>query len=149
MAKRRGARRSRTATVPKAAAEFLRWERVCRVATVGADATPHVVPVCHVFANGRLYFGSGTDARKVLNLRANARLAVTVDAYTDDWTALRGVLLQGTARLIPRGREFQQVRARLYEKYPQYPGQSALSPSDSIIVELTPTHAFTWGFEGK
>ena len=35
--------------------------------------------------------------------------------------------------------------ARLYAKYPQYAKEAALSPSDSHLVEVTPTHVFTMG----
>ena len=65
--------------LPKAAAKLIRWERVCRIATVGGTGMPHLVPVCHVLDGGKIYFGSGTDGRKVLNLRANPELALTVD----------------------------------------------------------------------
>lgn len=79
------------------------------------------------------------------NLRANPRLTLVVDVYSDAWSGLRGVMVQGTARLIGRGPEFSRMRDRLYVKYPQYRTEAALSPSDSVIVELTPTHVFTWG----
>lgn len=125
----------------------MQFERVCRVATAGRGGMPHVVPVCHVFAGGKLYFGSGDDARKVLNVRDNAQLAVTIDVYTDAWAQLRGVMLQGRARVIERGPAFHRIRKRLYDKYPQYAREAALAPSDSVIVELTPTHVFSWGLD--
>jgi nitroimidazol reductase NimA-like FMN-containing flavoprotein (pyridoxamine 5'-phosphate oxidase superfamily) len=137
----------KTSRLSKDAAEVVRLERVCRVATAGSAGMPHVVPVCHVLLDGKLYFGSGNDARKVLNLAANPRLAATIDVYTEDWKRLRGVLLQGSARLITRGPAFRKARRLLYEKYPQYPEQAALDESDSMIVELTPTSVFTWGFD--
>jgi hypothetical protein len=56
-------------------------------------------------------------------------------------------MVQGTARLIERGPRFKRARARLYAKYPQYAKEAALSPSDSVIVEVTPTHVFTWGLD--
>ncbi len=108
---------------------------------------PHVVPVCHVFAGGKIYFGSGDDGRKVLNLKDNPQLALTIDVYTDAWGQLRGVMVQGRARLIERGAAFHRARRRLYEKYPQYAREAALAPSDSVIVEVTPTHVFSWGLE--
>lgn len=117
------------------------------MATVGGKGVPHVVPVCHVLADGKLYFGSGRDARKVLNVRDNARLAAVVDVYTDDWKLLRGVLVQGQARIIEPGPEFRRVRRLLYLKYPQYPDEAAIDESDSVIVELTPARVFTWGFD--
>lgn len=129
----------------KRVAAFIRWERVCRVATVGERGVPHLVPVCHVLADGKVYFGSAHDARKIRNLAANPRLALTVDRYSDDWSALAGVAVQGRARLIPKGPRFRRVRALLYAKYPQYLGEAALDETDSVIVEVTPDRVFAWG----
>src|SRR2546426_8448492 len=84
----------------KSLATLIAWERTCRVATASAAGAPHVVPVCHVLVDGKLYFASDTGARKVRNLKANPHIAVSVDLYSDDWSNLKGVLLQGTARLI-------------------------------------------------
>lgn len=137
----------RPARIPKAAAALVTWERVCRVATVSEAGVPHLVPVCHVLDGGKLYFGSGNDATKVSNLRANPRVTVTVDVYSDEWSSLRGVMLQGVAGLIEKGPRFRRVRALLYRKYPQYPEEAALDESDSVVVEVTPTHVFSWGLE--
>jgi PPOX class probable F420-dependent enzyme len=131
----------------KKVSKLIARERVCRVATAGADGHPHLVPVCHVVAGDRIYFGSGKDARKVANLRENPRITVTVDLYAEDWSSLRGVMVQGTATLIERGSRFTQARGWLYAKYPQYPEDAALATSDSVIVEVSPTRVFTWGFD--
>lgn len=131
----------------KSLASLIHWERVCRVATVGEAGVPHLVPVCHVVADGKIYFASGSDGRKVLNLKDNARLALTVDLYSDAWANLKGVMVQGRARLIERGPRFRKIRALLYRKYPQYPGEAALDESDSVVVEVTPTRVFSWGVE--
>jgi PPOX class probable F420-dependent enzyme len=128
-------------------AKLLGAERVCRVATVGEAGIPHLVPVCHVVVGQRVYFASGDDGRKVLNLRRNPRLALSVDLYSEDWSQLRGVMVQGTARLLERGPGFVRARRRLYAKYPQYRHEAALSPSDSTVIEVTPTHVFTWGLD--
>ena len=135
------------ATLSKRLADFVTWERVCRVATTGASGVPHLVPVCHVLAGGKLYFASGDDARKVKNLRENPRVTVTVDVYSDHWDLLKGVMIQGRAKLIERGPRFRRVRDLLYRKYPQYPREAAISPSDSVAIEVTPTRVFSWGFE--
>jgi PPOX class probable F420-dependent enzyme len=131
----------------KKVSKLIARERVCRVATAGPDGTPHVVPVCHALAGEKIYFGSARDARKVANLRANPRIAVAVDVYTEDWGRLAGVLVHGTARLVERGARFKQARARLYAKYPQYAEEAALAASDSVIVEVTPTRVVTWGLD--
>jgi nitroimidazol reductase NimA-like FMN-containing flavoprotein (pyridoxamine 5'-phosphate oxidase superfamily) len=131
----------------KAVARLIEWERVCRVATSGPGGMPHLVPVCHVVADGKIYFASGHEGRKVLNLRANPRIAVTVDLYADTWAHLKGVTVQGTTTLIEKGPRFRKIRALLYRKYPQYPDEAAIDESDSVIVEITPTRVFSWGVE--
>jgi PPOX class probable F420-dependent enzyme len=128
----------------KKAAQLIARERVCRVATVNEHGLPHLVPVCHVLANGRLYFGSGNDARKVKNIERNPRVAVTVDLYSDDWAHIKGVMVQGTAKLFARGPRFRKIRRLLYQKYPQYRTDAALGESDSVVVEVTPTAVFDW-----
>jgi nitroimidazol reductase NimA-like FMN-containing flavoprotein (pyridoxamine 5'-phosphate oxidase superfamily) len=140
------ARRVR-ATLTRALADFVAWERVSRVATAGAAGVPHLVPVCHVLAGGKVYFASGDDGRKVKNIVENPRVTLTVDLYSDHWGTLKGVMIQGRARLIERGPRFRRIRDRLYRKYPQYPREAALSPSDSVVIELTPTRVFSWGFD--
>lgn len=135
------------AKLTKTLADFVTWERVCRVATAGASGVPHLVPVCHVLAGGKVYFASGDDARKVKNVRENPRVTLTVDLYSDHWEMLRGVMIQGRARLVEQGPRFRRVRDLLYRKYPQYPRMEAISPSDSVIVEVTPTRVFSWGFD--
>jgi PPOX class probable F420-dependent enzyme len=131
----------------KAVARLIEWERVCRVATSGPSGMPHLVPVCHVVADGKIYFASGNKGRKVLNLEANPRIAVTVDLYSDAWAHLKGVMVQGTTTLHKNGPRFRKIRALLYRKYPQYPDEAALDESDSVIVEVTPTRVFSWGVE--
>jgi len=140
------ARRAR-AQLTKALADFVAWERVGRVATAGSSGVPHVVPVCHVLAGGKVYFASGDNARKVKNLQDNPRVTVTVDLYSDHWGTLKGVMIQGRGRLIERGSRFRRIRDLLYRKYPQYPREAAISPTDSVVVEVTPTRVFSWGFD--
>lgn len=131
----------------KAEAQLIQWERVCRVATAGGSGWPHSVPVCHVLEDGRIYFASASEARKVRNLKVNPRVTVTVDCYSDAWEHLKGVMVQGKATLIDRGPRFRKVRQLLYKKYPQYPGEAALDEKGSVIVEVTPTRVFSWGLE--
>ena len=131
----------------KAVARFIDRERVCRVATVNAHGMPHLVPVCQVVVDGKIYFASGNDGRKALNLAANPRVAVTIDLYSDDWTHIKGVMVQGRTRLYAKGPRFRRVRALLYRKYPQYAREAELDESDSIVVEVRPTRVFAWGLD--
>ncbi len=131
----------------KSVAELIQWERVCRVATAGRRGMPHLVPVCHVLHGGKIYFASGDDGRKVKNLRENPRVTVTVDCYSDAWANLKGVMVQGRARLIQRGPRFKKIRALLYTKYPQYRREAAIAESDSVVIEVAPIRVFSWGVD--
>jgi len=131
----------------KKLSQLIERERVCRVATVSAEGVPHLVPVCSVLRDGKIYFGSGRDGRKVKNIQATGRCTVTVDLYTEEWDSLRGVMVQGQAALIAKGPRFRRARTLLYRKYPQYETDAALDEKDSVIIEVTPTSVFSWGFE--
>ena len=80
----------------RAHADFFALQRVAHVATADARGLPHVVPVCLVVADGRLYFASGKTGRKIDNLRANPQIAVSADDYSEAWSGLRGVVVDGT-----------------------------------------------------
>lgn len=131
----------------KAYAALLAAARVVRVATADARGVPHVVPVCAVVADGRLYFASGDDAKKVRNLRGNPRITAVADDYTEAWDGLRGVMVVGDARFHLRGPTFRRARRLLYAKYPQYETEAALEEGDAVVVEITPTRVFAWGFD--
>jgi hypothetical protein len=129
----------------KAEREFLAYQRVCRVATVGTDGLPHNVPVCPILVNDRVYLASEATATKVRNIRATGQAAVTFDEYTEAWSGLKGMMLRGAGKLIDRGPTFRRIRRLLYQRYPQYEGYAALEEKETVIVEVTPTRKFSWG----
>jgi PPOX class probable F420-dependent enzyme len=131
----------------KSVARWFERERVCRVASANAQGMPHLVPVCPVVADGKIYYASASKVRKVENLVDNPRVAVTVDVYSDDWTHIKGAMVQGTTRLFAKGPRFRRIRALLYKKYAQYRRDATLDESDSVIVEVTPVKVFTWGMD--
>ncbi len=128
-------------------ADFLARQRVVHVATADARGRPHVVPVCAVLVDGRLYFASGKSGRKIDHLRANPQIAVSADDYSEAWSGLRGVVVEGAARIHARNPAFRRARRLLYQKYPQYATEAALGDGDSVVVEVTPRRAFAWGFD--
>ena len=112
--------------------------RVARLATVGADGNPHVVPICFALDGDTLY--TTVDAkpkstralRRLANIRANPRVEVVIDHYEDDWTRLWWVRLAGRARVVesdPRGLEL------LRAKYPQYRDDPPPGPFVVVTVE--------------
>ena len=124
---------------------FIRSQRVARAATVGPDGTPHNVAICHVATGGRLYFASGKDARKVRNIRNNARVALEFDRYSENWKRLAGAMIVGTGSILERGAEFRRARQALYRKYKPYARLAPIDEGESAIVCVTPTASFSWG----
>ena len=75
--------------------EFLRSQRIGRLATVGPTGWPHVVPVMYAF-NDSGAFEFDVDGVKLRNVAAEPRAAMVVDAMGPK----RGVAIQGRAELI-------------------------------------------------
>jgi pyridoxamine 5'-phosphate oxidase family protein len=75
--------------------DFLRSQRLARLATVGPTGWPHVVPVMYaVNDDGSLDFD--VDGVKLRNLLAEPRAAMVVDAMGPR----RGLAMQGQVELI-------------------------------------------------
>lgn len=118
--------------------KFLERERVVRVATIGRNGVPHVVPVCHVVENGKIYFSTDRDSKKAKNLGVHPRAAVVADLYSEDWPRLAGAVITGPATLIDQGSRFRKLRKLLYQKYPQYAGKSSLEAGEVVMVQSLP-----------
>jgi pyridoxamine 5'-phosphate oxidase family protein len=79
--------------------EFLRSQRMCRLATVGPSGWPHVMPVMYALTeDGAFEFDA--DGVKLRNLTAEPRCALVVDASGPK----RGLSVQGRAEVIGKER---------------------------------------------
>ena len=86
--------------------------RVARLATVTVDGRPHIVPCCFALRRAPVTGGSRevvysavdakpkstTALRRLDNLRANPHAALLVDHYSDDWSTLWWVRVDGEGR---------------------------------------------------
>ncbi len=75
--------------------EFLRSQRIARLATVGASGWPHVVPVMFVLDEGGV-FEFDVDGVKLRNLSSEPRAAMVIDAMGPK----RGVAVQGRTEMV-------------------------------------------------
>lgn len=117
-------------------AAFVEDQRVARLATVHADGTPHVVPISTVLDVDRLVFATERETQKVHNLRGDPHVALVFDEYSEDWGALRQVVVFGRAMVIDSGPEFERGRGLLYEKFEQYEAVAPIEQGESAIVEI-------------
>ena len=86
--------------------EFLRSQRIGRLASIGPSGWPHVVPVMYTMNDdGSLDFD--VDGVKLRNLSSESRAAMVVDAMGPR----RGVAMQGRVQLIgPERARLQPTR---------------------------------------
>lgn len=117
-----------------------RWPeaaRVARLATVGADGKPHVVPICFAVEGETLYTAvdskpkSTRALRRLANIEANPGVEILIDHYDEDWSQLRWVRLRGQARVVAHD---GLALSLLQSKYPQY--QDAPPQGPFIVVQI-------------
>ena len=128
--------------------DFVRAQRVARMATADARGRPFAVPVCFVYLNGCLYTPvdekpkSGRRLRRLRNIEANPQVALVFDRYEDDWERLAWVLIRGRASLVTDGGEKAQAAAALRRKYEQY---SSMALEQLPLIRVSPERAASWG----
>ena len=59
--------------------EFLKTQKILRLATVGKNKTPHIVPVWYRYSAKKFYIGTNTRTQKAKNLKKNNRVSFCVD----------------------------------------------------------------------
>lgn len=111
--------------------------RVGHLGTVGADGMPHVVPVCFVLLGEIAYTAVDhkpkrtTQLRRIANLTATGHACLLVDQYSDDWSSLWWVRMDGRGRVATDRDECAQALAGLQAKYRQY---AELSPTGPVLA---------------
>jgi PPOX class probable F420-dependent enzyme len=113
---------------------------VARLATVGADGRPHLVPV--VFAVHEQVIYTAVDAkpkttqrlRRLTNIERNPQVSLLVDHYDQDWTQLWWARADGEAAIHREGETMQAGRELLHAKYAQYQSVSLNGPVIAVNV---------------
>ena len=79
--------------------EFLREQKILRLATVGKNKTPHIVPVWYRYSAKKFYIGTNTKTQKAKNVMKNKHVSCCVDVGINA-PNIYGVMVQGNANLI-------------------------------------------------
>lgn len=83
--------------------------------------------------------------RRVENVVTNGRASVVVDEWSEDWSRLRYVLVEGTADVLESGPERDHAVALLEAKYPQY---ATMPLGNAPIIRVTVEHRRAWSASG-
>ncbi|MHA7653444.1 TIGR03668 family PPOX class F420-dependent oxidoreductase [Mycobacterium sp. ML4] len=113
---------------------------VARLATVGPEGVPHLVPV--VFAADGDVIYTAVDAkpkksqrlRRLTNIEHNPAVSLLVDHYADDWTQLWWVRADGVASIASDGDPLDTGYRLLRAKYPQYQSIPLTGPVITVSV---------------
>ena len=116
--------------------EYLRGQRLARLATADSSGAPHVVPVgFRISEDGNAIDVGGHGfgkSKKHRDIRANQRVAIVIDdlASVNPWTP-RGIEIRGQAELHDKGGTEKFGRAGW----------------DEAWVRITPQRIVSWGIE--
>ena len=128
--------------------EFLKSQKILRLATIDSKNNPHIVPVWYEFRNNKFYIGTNTRTRKAKNVIKNPKVCFCVDVGVKS-PDIFGVMGVGKARLILERKQVSSIAKRILKRYfknlNEKSAQKLLDDTDCII-EISPKKTTIWKF---
>jgi len=120
---------------------FIQHNEVGKLATVSPDGIPHVVPVCYIYNAERFWVATDYATRKYRNLLKNDGVALLVDVgpYSS-----RGLLVQGRARFIEKGRELLKIYSVFFDKF-DWVRADPWKENEAPFIRIHPIRKVSWG----
>jgi PPOX class probable F420-dependent enzyme len=125
--------------------------RVATLATVRVDGSPHLVPITFAIDGDLLVTAidhkpkTSSRLRRLANIRANPAVSVLIHGYDEEWSSLWWVRVDGTARILEAGADYQSALTALAEKYRQYRDDLPSGPA----IEITVNTVVAWSAAGR
>ena len=142
MMAKKGRRNSRQAIFNRKERKFLLENEVCRVST-SHNEVPHVAPVAYIYEKNFLFFATDYETRKYKNLKFNNRIAASIDIYSSS-IENKAVLVQGTADIIEKGREFRNLYQKFYKKF-EWVRKDPWKEGEAPIIKIKTFNKISWG----
>jgi PPOX class probable F420-dependent enzyme len=133
---------------PDDAQERFAAARVARLATVSGDGVPHLVPVVFAVVGSRVLVAidgkpKRTRAlRRLANITDNPAVCLLADEYSEDWSALWWVRVDGSAVVRDDDEALVEARAALGARYPQH----VADPPEGPVIEVTVSRWSGWSW---
>lgn len=111
------------------------------LATIRPDGAPHLVPITFAVVRGRLAHmvdhkpKTTSRLQRLANVSANPMVSFMVDHYEGEWDRLWWVRVDGAARVVTDGSDWDESRAALVSKYLQYRTTPPTGPAMLIEME--------------
>ncbi|MDH3795193.1 MAG: pyridoxamine 5'-phosphate oxidase family protein [Nitrosopumilus sp.] len=128
--------------------EFLKSQKVLRLATIDKNKTPHIVPVWYRYSGKKFYIGTNTKTQKVKNVKSNSHVSCCVDVGISA-PNIYGVMIQGNANLILENTKVKviakKILARYFKTLKDKSAKELLDDTDCII-EIIPEKFSVWNY---
>ena len=128
--------------------EFLKKNKILRLATLDKKCNPHIVPVWYLFNSKKFYIGTNSKTEKAKNIKNNSKVSFCVDVGINS-PDIFGVMGQGNAKLIRRKNDVSRIEKiillRYFETLNNKSAQELLEETDCII-EITPKKYSVWEY---
>lgn len=111
------------------------------LATIRPDGRPHVVVVTFALVGHTIVTAidhkpkSTNRLQRLINIENDPTVSILVDHYSDDWTQLWWVRVDGTASIRSAGEEWKEAVDHLAAKYPQYETDPPAGPQVAISLD--------------
>ena len=128
--------------------EFLKSQKILRLATIGGDGLPHIVPVWYSYTAKKFHIGTNTRTRKAKNLENNKAVSFCVDVGTNS-PEIFGVMGQGMAGLILEEKKVKRIAKKILLRYfDSLENKSAVELLDETdcIIEIIPERLTVWSY---
>jgi len=132
--------------VPLSKAEldaFLAEPHIAVVATSGPKGKPHAMPVWYAWRDGKVLFHTGTNSKKLRNLRQNDRVTVVVDTKVAPYKV---AIVEGRARELPGDGALAREIAIHYLGERMGAAYADRSSEPGALVEVVPTKVISWDY---
>jgi len=128
--------------------EFLKSQKILRLATIDGKNNPHIVPVWYEFRNKKFYIGTNTRTRKAKNIKNNPKISFCVDVGVKS-PSIFGVMGIGNAKLILERNQVSFIAKRILKRYfknLKVKSAQELLDDTNCIIEISPRKIITWKF---
>jgi len=128
--------------------EFLKSQKILRLATVDKNNTPHIVPVWYIYSSKKIYIGTNTRTQKVNNLKKNKRVSFCVDIGIKA-PNIFGVMGKGKANLILDKSKVKKMAIKILLRYfKNMKNKSAIEllEDTDCIIEIIPEKISNWSY---
>jgi hypothetical protein len=112
--------------------------RYMALACLRADGFPQTTTVGYVNDGLAIYFGCSLNSQKAHNLARDNRVSMAINRDFDDWRAIEGLSIGGTAERLTEFDDIVAATDRFIAKFPQVEGFQLEDMLGTVFFRVTP-----------